>query len=340
MNIHVRDLKPDEMKYALGTLMYCPGDNDKIADKLLNNRFPNLNIMVMCLEDSILIQNLDHATDVLEESLKKMSEAVKSDKSIKLPLIFIRIRTPDHLESCAKRFFRYRNVLTGFVMPKYDHTVSEQYRRIINSIPYQKFKFMPILESAVLIEAPNRKKELIKLRDDLLSTRGVMGVLLGGNDLCNYFGIRRSVNRTIYDIGVIRDIISDVVCVLGRDFLINGPIWEYFDCPGWDTGLRNEAEMDKTNGLFGKSCIHPKQLDIVADTIKVDAVDFEDAEDIINWDRDAGVVKGLHSGRMNEVATHQAWAEKVYAIGKLYGVKGQLNNTKDNKNDFTHLEEI
>ena len=338
MNIHVRDLKPEEMKYALGTLMYCPGDNAKIADKLIENKLPDLNVLVLCLEDAILLQNLDHATDVLEETLIKLQKAVKENKNLKLPLLFIRIRNPNHLETSLKRFAKYRGILNGFVMPKYDHTVSEQYKKIINSMHYNKFKFMPIMESPVLIESPNRKKELIKIRDDLLTTRGIMGVLLGGNDLCNYFGIRRSSRQTIYDIGVIRDIITDVVCVFVKHFIINGAIWEYFDGDNWAEGLRAEAELDKLNGLFGKSCIHPKQLEVIREAVKVSAIDFEDAEDIVNWNREAGVSKGANSGRMNEVATHQAWAEKVYTIGRLYGVSGNVNGS--DSNDLTHLEEI
>lgn len=319
--MNVRELNQEEMKYALGTLMYCPGDNDKIADKLIHNKFPDLNVLVLCLEDAVLIQNLDHATNVLDETLNELKTIANHDPNVKLPLIFVRIRTPQHLEVCSKRFYKYRSILNGFVLPKYDHSVSEQYKRIINSLPYQKFMYMPILESQILIEAPNRKEELLKLKEDLLTTRGILGVLVGSNDMCNHFGIRRNPYQTVYDIGVVRDVLTDIICVMGKDFIVNGPIWEYFDCKNWEEGLRKEVELDQLNGFFGKSCVHPKQLAVVRDAIKVRAVDFEDAEEILNWNSEKGVSKGKHSGRMNEVATHQSWAEKVYTIGKLYGVK-------------------
>lgn len=321
--MRVRELAPDHMKYALGALMYCPGDNEKIGQKLINEQMPDLTTLVLCLEDAILLQNLDHATTVLEETLSNIQKAYRENPSLNLPLIFIRIRNPQHLEQSIKRFYRYHDILNGFVMPKYDSSVSEAYKRIINNTKRNRFKFMPILESALLIEAPNRKKELLHIKSDLNSTHDILGVLIGGNDMCNYFGIRRQVTQTIYDISVIRDILSDIICTLSRDYIINGAIWEYFDCNGWDTGLEREIELDKLNGFIGKSCIHPKQLSIIRNSIKVEKHDFEDAEAIINWNSEHGVLKGLNSGRMNEIATHQSWADKTYTLGKIYGVKGE-----------------
>ena len=143
------------------------------------------------------------------------------------------------------------------------------------------------------------------------------------NDMCNYFALRRSAYQTVYDIGVIKDILSDIICVMGRDYVVNGPIWEYFDGDNWEEGLRREVELDQLNGFIGKSCVHPKQLSVIRDAIRVNKLDYEDAVEIINWDSEHGVIKGKNSGRMNEVATHQAWAEKVYTLGKIYGVKGE-----------------
>lgn len=312
------------MKYALGTLMYCPGDNEKVADKLIENKFTDLNVMVLCLEDAILLQNLGHAEDILEETLTKVKVAYRNNPTMDLPLIFIRVRNPQHLEHCLTRYHKFSSILNGFVMPKYDSTVSEQYKRIINGTNnYHKFKFMPILESAVLIEAANRKKELLHIKTDLENTKGILGVLVGSNDMCNYFALRRSAYQTVYDIGVIKDILSDIICVMGRDYVVNGPIWEYFDGANWEEGLRREVELDQLNGFIGKSCVHPKQLSVIRDAIKVNKLDYEDAVEIINWDSEHGVIKGKNSGRMNEVATHQAWAEKVYTLGKIYGVKGE-----------------
>lgn len=319
----VRKLSREEMKYALGTLMYCPGDNDTIADKIINEKFPDLNVLVLCLEDAVLLQNLDYATNVLENTLTKIMTAYDNNQDMRLPLLFIRIRNPQHLETCSKRFFKFRSILNGFVLPKYDQTVSEQYKRIINNLSYQKFMYMPILESQPLIEAVNRRSLLTDLKNTLLTTNGILGVLVGSNDMCNYFGIRRNPYQTVYDIGVIRDILVDIICIMGKDFIVNGPIWEYFDGTHWEEGLRNEAALDKLNGFFGKSCVHPKQLKIIKDEMKVNPYDYEDAVEVLNWPHEKGVSKGKHTGRMNEVATHQLWAEKIYVMGKLYGLKGE-----------------
>lgn len=315
----VRNLEQENKKYALGTLMYCPGDNEGVADKLKSQEFKYLNTLVLCLEDAILLENLEKAMNIVENTLSKITKEY-SNHIEDLPFIFIRVRNPEHLERCIKRYFKYSPVLSGFVLPKYDMEVAGYYKRIINGTRANHFMFMPILESNSIIEAYNRREEMYKIKGILDRTHDILGVLVGTNDMCNYFGIRRSVNQTVYDIGVIRDILNDIICVFGKDYVVNGPIWEYFDGPGWDEGLRREVELDKLNGFTGKSCVHPKQLKVVRDNIRVNQNDYDDACDVLNWNRENGVSRGKKSGRMNEIATHKTWADRTYILGQIYGV--------------------
>ena len=139
------------------------------------------------------------------------------------------------------------------------------------------------------------------------------------------YGIRRTPNRSIYDCGVIRDILVNMVNVFASDYVVSGPVWEYFESKTldrqWEIGLRNEIELDLLNGFFGKTAIHPSQLPIIFDELKVSENDYSDAVSIVNW-QDSGLAVGKSdASRMNEVKCHSKWAEKILVRAKIYGIK-------------------
>ena len=86
------------------------------------------------------------------------------------------------------------------------------------------------------------------------------------------------------------------------DFVISGPVWEYFSNDPDSTeiyGLKKELRLDLENGFFGKTIIHPSQINVVNQEYIVDYHDYTDAKDVLS--REGGVSKGNH--RMNEAAT-------------------------------------
>ena len=105
--------------------------------------------------------------------------------------------------------------------------------------------------------------------------------------------------------------------------MVSGPVFEYYNGENWRTGLRKECEKDVIAGFIGKTAIHPKQISIINDALKVFKEDYDDAKEILNWDeRDSAYVKGNVTGsRMNEVKTHYNWATRTMALADYYGVK-------------------
>ncbi|MBP3880292.1 MAG: HpcH/HpaI aldolase/citrate lyase family protein, partial [Lachnospiraceae bacterium] len=50
--------------------------------------------------------------------------------------------------------------------------------------------------------------------------------------------------------------------------------------------------------------------------------DFEDAERILHWEDDTlGVAKSADGSRMSEVNCLGRWAERVSALGRIYGIR-------------------
>lgn len=316
------------LKYRVGALFYVPALNKTAVDKIIQHKFDRLTSCCFCLEDSIQDSALAEAENILLDTLTKIQNEMDDD----LPNIFIRVRNPGHLLHIHKKFESVHSVITGYNLPKFDLNNAEDYASIIKNINTGEkvFYVMPILESRMIADICTRTGTLQKIKEIIDTMHDyVLNIRLGGNDFCNLYGLRRNVNQTIYDIGVIRDIITDIINVFSFDYVVSGPVWEYFgkktddgwaDGP-WKEGLNRELALDRLNGIIGKTAIHPSQLPIIYDSLRVTKEDYEDACRILNWKPDGFAVEKGATSRMNEVKCHRKWAKRIKALGDIYGVK-------------------
>ena len=314
-------------KYEIGAPLYCPADNIHAATNILNGKLGYLRSIIFCMEDSILPQRLKYATDTLKSTINQLKEA--KDNGSELPYIFIRIRNAEHLEISFENFQSYKDIITGFVLPKYDPDSMKGYEHAIY-FGWENCCFMPLLETSCFIKA-DRKDSLQMVKESLSQMRcsgvDIPNILLGTNDMCSYYKIRRNSYQSIWDISFIHNAIADIVAELGEDYIINGSIWEFFDGEHWREGLLHEFELDQLNGLVGKACIHPNQVKEIHEAMKVSADDYNDARSILSWGYDKGVVKS-NQGRMDEIATNLSWAEKIKVMGDIYGIKKEIVTKK------------
>lgn len=314
------------LSYMVGPLLYIPSLNEKAADKIINHKFDCLTSCCFCLEDTIIDSALETAENTLYNTLKKISNMPSNER----PLIFVRIRTPEHLLHIYKKFNDVQNIITGYILPKFDLSNAEDYAYIIKDINSNSTKkityFMPILESRMIADVCTRVGTLQKLKEIIDTINEyILNIRIGGNDFCNIYGLRRNINQTIYDINVIKDIITDIINVFSFDYIISGPVWEYFkrsdEDNNWSIGLQREVELDKLNGIIGKTCIHPSQVPIIYNSLKVTKEDYDDACKILDWKSNNLAVSKSISSRMNEVKCHIKWATKIKTLGDIYGIQ-------------------
>ncbi len=335
LNYSERDL----LQYALGGLMYTPAHNQTIAGKLISKKNKYLHAMVFCLEDAIADGTEEAALRQLSCSFDQLGKAV-SDKTVQpndLPYLFVRVKYPKQMRKVYE-LIGHHGLLKGFVFPKFDCENSNDYLselQYANSISDRKLYGMPILESGNIISIENRISQLVSIKEALDDSKNtILNVRIGGNDFCNAFGIRRGINNTIYDVRVISDIISDIVNVFAREYVVSAPVWEYFASKDdtsdlWAQGLKREAEYDILNGLIGKTAIHPTQLPIIDEALAVSADDYNDSINILNWNNDLLAVSKSHSGnRMNEQKVHNNWAKKIIMRSAIYGIKEECREKK------------
>lgn len=318
-------MKNSVLYYSVGALLYCPANNQSIANSLINGKFGSKFSLAMCLEDTIKDDYVEEAENKLIDTIKKLYEA-KSIRDFFLPKIFIRVRNSHQITDLYERFHESKELITGFIIPKFCQKNADEYIDTIqrvNSTAKQPVYMMPIFESPDIINLQNRYNILYLLKQKLDEIEQlVLNIRVGGNDLCHIFGFRRHSDESIHGIKAISNIFSDIITVFGADYVISGPVWEYYSGDNWDTGLINELKDDRLSGFIGKTVIHPKQIELVNNAYKVSQKDLDDAKSILNWDTSShSLVSGsVLKERMNEYKTHSNWALKTILQAETFGI--------------------
>jgi len=319
-------LKDNVIYYSVGALLYCPANKSTIASAVINGKFGNMYSLALCLEDTINDNFVMEAEHILTGSVMQIYREYQQ-KSFYLPKIFIRVRNPEQVIRLTKSFGDAIKLITGFIIPKFNPLNARQYINAVikaNEISAQKKYIMPIYEHSSIINLKNRAEILYSLKDTLSNIEElVLNIRVGGNDLCHMFGFRRHADESIHSIKPIADIFSDIITVYGTDYVISGPVWEYYNGNNWKNGLTSEIKEDKLCGFIGKTVIHPCQVPVLNQLYQVTEPDFSDAVDILNWNQSSSqyVSGNIARERMNEYKTHYNWAKQTLFLAEVFGVK-------------------
>lgn len=319
-------MKNNILYYEVGALLYCPANKKTISDSIINEKFGKNFSLALCLEDTINDYFIEEAEQILISSINKIFYKYQSN-SFYLPKIFIRVRNPEQIYRLTKLLGKSIEIITGFIIPKFSLNNAQLYINEIirvNEMLLKEIYVMPIYETVSIIDPRKRIDTMYSLKEYLSKVeKYVLNIRVGGNDLCNIFGIRRNANESIHRINPISNILSDIMTVYGSDYVISAPVWEYYSGKYWEQGLIEEIKDDKLCGFIGKTAIHPKQIPIINKSYKVTKNDFNDAKAILNWNKQSNnfISSNQSRERMNEYNTHINWAKKVIYRAKVFGIE-------------------
>ena len=288
---------------GLGATLYMPCTRTDLAARLFGPaRIPGLRSVVLCLEDSILERDLPVALMNLGLLLRL---AAGREHGPSEPMIFVRPRDPATLA----RILRMPGVgsLTGYVLPKANADSLPCYLAL--QIPEGQL-LMPTLETREACDP----YEMRRFRDQLLAVHDrILALRIGGNDLMQSMGLRRSPGSTAYD-GPLGAVIAMLVTTFSPwGFALSAPVMERFG----DTALlRREIARDIDHGLLTKTAIHPEQITVIQSALAVTELELAEARLILD---PAGPAVFAQSGVMCEPATHRAWAERLIARADVFG---------------------
>lgn len=347
------------LSVALGATLYMPADRPALAADLAKQAGAGVTSIVVCLEDSVADERLTEAEANLVAALNELHHGgLPPGGPGELPLLFIRVRARAQVPALVDRLGPAAALVDGFVLPKFTAAVATDYLHALEEADRRAGKFflaMPVIESGAVLYAQTRVDELARLHALLQrDRRRVLAVRLGATDLCALYGLRRTPDLSIYDVKVISGLIADVVNVLGRadgtGFTVTGPVWEYFggaerifrtqlrESPFTEhnavglrgqlvsraiDGLIREVQLDRANGLEGKTAIHPSHVAVVNALSVVPHEEHRDASDVLHAGGAGGVLASGHRNKMNETRPHAAWARRTLLRSRVFGVASE-----------------
>lgn len=338
---------------GLGALLYMPATKVGWEKDLLNNKHEGLTSMVLDLEDALQEKDLHNGIKNIVDGFNVLKENEKD-----LPFIFIRVKNTSDLSIIIEGLGKeVEKNLTGVILPKFDSFNASLYLSDIEEVNKKygtNLLIMPIIESSRVMNKETRMEELMIIREMLSNIKdNVLNVRVGATDFTSNFGIRRTVNNTVYDMRVVSDCLVDIVNIFCREtegYVVSGPVWEFFDNKSrilkpvlrenlfsdygkigkekrrellgeYNDGLIKEVLLDKINGFTGKTIIHPTHIKIVNSLNAVSYEEYKDALVVIDSERNEGGVLRSESGnKMNEVKPHYYWAEKMINRARAFGV--------------------
>lgn len=348
------DVTPDSdrqrIALALGATLYMPGTRRDLVGDSLRVASVGATSVVWCLEDAIehdAVERAERGVVAALESIRVMPAEVRA----RLPLVFVRVRDADQIRRVSAAAGDALTALTGFSLAKsaVDRVESMlDATREVSAGIHRPMYAMPILESPEIAYVESRRAALAQLAEVFGAyEEHVLCVRVGGTDLSGIFGLRRDRDTTIWDVAVVRDALSDILNQFTRngDHVVTGPVWEHIPGPRFlkpqlrttpfaehhatslrrqlinndVDGLMREINLDKTNGMYGKTVIHPSHISIVNSLLAVHVDEYDDAVAIDQLRERGGVAASRH-GRMNEVGPHGRWADQMLARAAVYGV--------------------
>jgi citrate lyase beta subunit len=290
------------IRMRLGASLYVPATRKDLS-ATISSPSPMARSLIVCTEDAVRHDELEPALKNLEGALAEMTTPGPA-------LRFIRARNPHVLG----RILSMTGIekIDGFVIPK---ATAESLPRYLAILPEnERFLLMPTVETKEAFDARSMRA-LRKILSGSSVRDRTLAIRIGGNDLLSVLGLRRPLDRTIYETPV-GDVISSLVGIFRPEGIgLTAPVFEGIGKPDV---LEKETIADLGRGLVGKTAIHPSQIPIIERVYRVSFEEMQMADAVLSDDAPAVFRLG---DRMCEPATHAAWARETRLRAAAFGVE-------------------
>ena len=285
--------------FELGATLYIPIMHKNLESILLRKKYTFLKSIVICLEDSTALCDVEKGMELLQSLLKYFEQT-----SLK---VFIRSRNIDNLREIL--LFDGINKIDGFAIPKFDTTNISEYLTIF--IKANTFYIMPILETKDVFNS----KKLYSILTELEPFKErVLVIRVGGEDILSKLSSIRDCNKTMYEIMPLYLVVSNIInTFMPNGFYVSSVVHSCFQ--NYET-LDRELINDKEHQLFSKTSIHPKQIERIQASYRVTKNELSIAEKLLNEDE----AIFAQNGRMYEKSTHSNWAYTILKRYKYFGI--------------------
>ncbi|NMM62176.1 HpcH/HpaI aldolase/citrate lyase family protein [Clostridium sp. P21] len=259
------------MKRLRRTMLFMPGNNPGM---LQNAPILGADSVILDLEDAVSLTEKDSARILV-------SEAIKAIDYSKVELV-VRVNPLDTEFGPKDVDVISRVKPDALMIPKATEEQLETIDKVLSKIEGEEgfenscIKLIPIVETAYGLE---NVYSIIK------SSKRVVGVLLGAEDLTSDFGIKRT--KVGEEIFYARNRVS-TACRAARVDAIDTPFTDTNDYEG----LEKDTFKAKSLGFTGKASINPRQIDTIHSVFAPTEAEIKHAVRVLEA-RDEAKAKGL-----------------------------------------------
>jgi citrate lyase beta subunit len=289
-----------KMDYTeLGGTLFVPFWHKDLAAIADGSKYCELKSMVIETEDGV------NAEEFLEASLrlKNFLQALQKPK----PYLFIRPRNAAFLEELLR--FEGIEKIDGFILPKFSLANAAEYLELLRG---RDFVFMPSIEGVELFE----QSKLLELREILLAHKEQIPLVrFGLEDMLGALGMRRECQESVFDISAPSSVLGNFIAAFKSvGFAISGGV---YPCFSDEEGFVKDVKRDLKEGLFGKTIIHPSQIELTNELYKVDEKSLDEALEIC-FETKAAFAQ---NGKMAELNTMSPHAKELIKRSQVYGLR-------------------
>jgi len=282
----------------LGGTLFVPATHKDLKAIVSGVKYPFLKSVVLDTEDSVGDDGLLNALKNIELILPLLD---------KKPLhVFIRPRNIKVL----KELLSYQNIdkIDGFILPKFGLSNADEYLELLHETSHQ---IMPSIEGSELFDINklrSLKEKLLVYKDKIILIR------FGLEDMLRQLQMRRTCEDSIFDLSVGNTVLGNFIGIFkSAGFAISGGVYPYFK---EDEGFIKDVKRDLKEGLFSKTIIHPRQIDLINELYKVKKAELQEAEEIYN----SSLAVFTQSSKMAEKTTMLPYSKQLIQRAKIYGI--------------------
>lgn len=282
----------------LGATLFIPAIHKDLEAVVCNNKYPELKSVLVDTEDGINDENLDTAFKAIDKLLN-----IYEKKKL---AVFIRPRDIEVLE----KILNIKNIekIDGFILPKFSLSNAQNYFDLLQD---NDFLIMPSIEGKELFN----QNSLYELREILLkNTENILLLRFGLEDILRQLTIKRISQESIFDLSVLSYILGNFIATFKSvGFAISGGVYPNFTD---DDGFIKDVKRDLREGLFSKTIIHPRQIELSNELYRVSKDELREALEISQSDE----AVFNQNGKMAEVVTMRPYSYEIILRAEVYGV--------------------
>ena len=286
--------------YSAGSTLYVPSTAWNFMEKVLEGKYSFLPSVTLCLEDSI-------REDAVPEGMACIARFLEAARGVEgLPAIFIRPRNSKNLADLLEQ--GGLELVNGYVLSKFGAANLSAWEDCLRHVPAW---WLPTLETTEVFD-PQAMRQLAETLRQSPCRERILVLRIGGNDLQQLLGVRRSRRHTLYEGPLGATLAMLATTFLPFSFSLSAPVFEILDDA--DLLLR-ELELDILHGFCGKTAIHPEQMNSIRDAFRVSSEDVRAAQAILSSSK--AVFR--FNNAMCEPSTHTRWAHNILERQRIFG---------------------